>query len=146
MTTNHRVHGPSRFTRPATFKPTERLGRKVDDHAHHTGHSAEYRRLAFAMMENPNEWILVQTYPNGGEADSPRNSMDWRIKTARHTIRRLIFTGVTKEGIVSISNPIKDMYGRGVFENHAIEAELDVMMNGDVQVFTRWVEKLAATA
>ena len=146
MTPSRRGHGPNRFTRPATFKPTERLGRKVDDHAHHTGHTAEYRRLAYAMMENPNEWILVQTYPNGGEADSLRNSMEWRVRTARHTIRRLIYTGVNKEGIVSISNPIKDMYGRGIFENHMIEAELDVMQNGDVQVFARWVEKLAATA
>ncbi len=146
MPAKGQARGPSRFTRPATFKPTERLGRKVDDHAHHTGHSAEYRRLAFAMMENPNEWILVQTYPNGGEADSLRNGIEWRIRTARHTIRRLIFTGVNKEGIVSISNPIKDIYGRGIFENHMIDAELDVMQNGDVQVFARWVEKLAATA
>ena len=97
-------------------------------------------------MENPNEWILVQTYPNGSEAAGPRNSMEWRVRTARHTIRRLIFTGVTKEGIVSISNPIKDVYGRGIFENHMIEAELDVMQNGDVQVFARWTDKFAATA
>jgi hypothetical protein len=140
MTASRRGHGPNRFTRPATFKPTERLGRKVDDHAHHTGHTAEYRRLAFAMMENPNEWILVQTYPNEMDVN-PGNGIEWRVRTARHTIRRLIFTGVTKEGIVSISNPMKD-----IFENHMIEAELDVMQNGDVQVFARWVEKFAATA
>ena len=145
MPAKGQARGPSRFTRPATYKPTERLGRKVDDHAHHTGHTAEYRRLAYAMLENPNEWILVQTYPN--EMDmNPGNGIEWRVRTARHTIRRLIYTGVNKEGIVSISNPIKDMYGRGVFEHHTIDAELDVMQNGDVQVFARWVEKLAATA
>jgi hypothetical protein len=72
--------------------------------------------------------------------------MEWRVRTARHTIRRLIYTGVNKEVIVSISNPIKDMYGRGIFEHHMIEAELDITMNGDVQIFTRWTEKFAATA
>ena len=145
MTAKRRGRGPQHFIRPTTFKPTNRLGRRLDAHAQATGHIAEYRRLAYAMIENPNEWILVRTYTKA-HATELNEGLDWLVRTARHTVRRLMFTGINKEGVVSISEPIKGMYGRDVFDSHMVEAEMDVIECGDVQVFARWTERLEGVA
>ena len=147
MKAKRRGRGPSHFTRPATFKPTNRLGRKVDSHTQTPGAGLnhEYRRLAYALIENPNEWILVRTYTRA-HATELGEGLEWLIRTARHVVRRLTFTGVNKEGVVSISEPIQGLYGRMIFDTHMVESEMDVLDSGDVQVFARWTEKLEGVA
>ena len=134
--------GPRHFTRPTTFKPGQRTGRKVADTTHLIGVNDELVRLAYAMMENPNEWILAQTYHRIDSKNGKDMGLHWRIQTANSTLRRFIFVGVNKEGMVSIAKPIIGMYGAGIFKTHAIEANSDILDNGDVEVWVRWTERL----
>ena len=146
MPTKDPALGPRHFTRPANFKPGTRLGRKVEGGAHLTGSTGDLVRLAYAIMENPNEWILAQTYTKIDPKTGKDEGLKYRVDTAAHSLRRYIFAGVNREGIVSISKPIVDMYGPTIFKTHAVEAESDIMDNGDVQVWIRWTERLQNVA
>ena len=68
--------------------------------------------------------------------------LNWRVATAQHTLRRFTFVGVNKEGMVSITKPIKKMYGSTVFETHGVEAKSIITINEDVEVWVRWTERL----
>ena len=134
--------GPRHFTRPTTFKPGQRLGRKVADTTHLIGVNDELVRLAYAMMENPDEWILAQTYHVIDTKTGRDMGLHWRIGTGKHTLRRFIFVGVNKEGMVSVYKPIKNMYGPGIFDTHGIEAKLVITNADDVEVWVRWTDRL----
>ena len=134
--------GARHFTRPATFKPGTPVGREVDGDTHHSGANDELVRLAYAMMENPDEWILAQTYHRIDSKNGKDMGLHWRIQTANSTLRRFIFVGVNKEGMVSIYKPIKGMYGPNIFETHGIEAKLVITNADDVEVWVRWTERL----
>ena len=134
--------GARHFTRPATFKPGTPVGREVDGDTHHSGANDELVRLAYAMMENPDEWILAQTYHRIDSKNGKDMGLHWRIQTANSTLRRFVFVGVNKEGMVSIYKPIKGMYGPNIFETHGIEAKLVITNADDVEVWVRWTERL----
>ena len=134
--------GPRHFTRPLTFKPGTPVGREVDGDTHVSGANDELVRLAYAMMENPDQWILAQTYHVIDTKTGRDMGLHWRIGTGKHTLRRFIFVGVNKEGMVSVYKPIKNMYGPGIFDTHGIEAKLVITHADDVEVWVRWTDRL----
>ena len=134
--------GPRHFTRPTTFRPGTPVGREVDGVAHTVGSNGELERLAYAMMENPDEWILAQTYHVIDTKTGHDMGLHWRVQTACHTLRRFTFVGVNKEGMVSVYKPIKNMYGPGIFDTHGIEAKLVITHADDVEVWVRWTDRL----
>lgn len=146
MTPKDPARGARHFTRPATFKPGTPVGREVDGVAHTVGSNAELERLAYAMMENPDQWILAQTYHVTDSKTGRDMGLHWRVTTAQHTLRRFIFVGVNREGMVSITKPIKKMYGPTVFETHGVEAKSIITINEDVEVWVRWTERLEDVA
>ena len=142
MPMKDQVPGARHFTRPTTFKPGIPTGRKVEGIAHAVGSNAELERLAYAMMENPDKWVYVQTYWVIDTKTDRDMGLHWRVSTGKHTLRRFIFVGVNKEGMVSIYKPIKGMYGPNIFETHGIEAKLVITNADDVEVWVRWTERL----
>ena len=142
MTAKDQARGARHFTRPPTFKPGTPVGREVDSDTHISGANDELVRLAYAMMENPDEWILAQTYHVIDTKTGRDMGLHWRIGTGKHTLRRFIFVGVNREGMVSIYKPIKNMYGPGIFDTHGIEAKLVITNVDDVEVWVRWTDRL----
>ena len=142
MAEKDQARGARHFTRPPTFKPGTPVGREVDSDTHISGANDELVRLAYAMMENPDEWILAQTYHVIDTKTGRDMGLHWRIGTGKHTLRRFIFVGVNREGMVSIYKPIKNMYGPGIFDTHGIEAKLVITNVDDVEVWVRWTDRL----
>ena len=141
MPMKDQVPGARHFTRPTTFKPGIPTGRKVEGIAHAVGSNAELERLAYAMMENPDKWVYVQTYWGIDTKTDRDMGLHWRVQTAQHALRRFSFVGINKEGLVSVTKPIKKRYGATIFETHCIEADCYITDNNDVEVWIRWTEK-----
>ena len=135
MTTKGAARGPNHFIDPPEIGPGQRTGVRVIKTINLSTERGRYTRIAKALVDNPGEWCKITIYPFKQGHDM--------VKVADATLRRLCRTG-TKGGMTLIANYITEQYGRSIFENHMVEAEMDQQPDGTIEVWARWTERLAA--
>ena len=135
MTAKGQARGPNHFIDPEVIAPGQRTGVRVQRRTNPSYERGRYTRIAKALVANPGEWCKVTVYPFKQGHDM--------IKVADATVRRYGRTG-SEGGMTLIKKYIIEQYGRSVFENYKVEAEMDQQPDGTVEIWARWTERLAA--
>lgn len=136
MSSKGYIRGPQHFTEPRDFKPALRTGIRVTRHGG-TTNRGRYERLAYALLEHPNEWICAVRYP-----PELAKTQSKTVKIASSMCNRLMLTG-RPGGVKTISNVVRELYGLGAFDAHMVQAEMDRLPDGTIEVWVRWGERAA---